>query len=89
MTMEITDALAANIGGSSWYEIMTTYYQRNADGNLTYVSNSVEFKQRVQLHATDGLTVYNETRLIQDLLGLYLCIYCMYYVRMFALAMQF
>ena len=80
MTMEITDALAANIGGSAWYEIMTAYYQRNANGSLTFMSNSVEFKQRVHLHATDGLTIYNETRLIQDLIGLYACMYVYVYI---------
>ena len=71
MTMDIVDALAANIGGSTWYEMMTTYYQKNADGNLTYASNSVAFKQRGHLHESDGLAVYNETRLIQDIIGGY------------------
>ena len=70
-TMDLVDALAANIGGSAWYEMMTTYYQRNADGNLTYASNSVAFQQRGHLHATDGLVVYNETHLIQDIIGSY------------------
>ena len=46
-TQSLVDYFSANIGCSSWFKTLTTYYQINEDGSKTYFSTSVQFKRSV------------------------------------------
>ena len=51
-TMDLMDYFAAHIGNSSWYDILSCYYQVNPSPNLrgvaarTYISGGAAFVQR-------------------------------------------
>ena len=47
----LVDFYAANMGGSSWYNIITQYYQI-IDGVKTYMSNSVALKGSISTYET-------------------------------------
>ena len=51
-TQPLVDYFSSNIGSSSWYKTLTTYYQINRDGSKTYVSASVERKRSAVYQAT-------------------------------------
>jgi hypothetical protein len=46
-TSYLVNYFSANIGSSSWYKTVTTYYQVNDDGSKTYASASVVLKKSV------------------------------------------
>ena len=70
-TVRVMDALAANIGGSSWLNMMTSYYQVNGDGSRTYMSNSATFVKSVNIHAGEQGGTMEEIQLITELIGLF------------------
>ena len=51
-TLNLVDYFSSNIGSSSWYKTLTTYYQINSDGSKTYVSASVERKRSAVYQST-------------------------------------
>ena len=51
-TQPLVDYFSSNIGSSSWYKTLTTYYQINNDGSKTYVSPSVKWKKSAVYQAT-------------------------------------
>eukprot|EP01036_Dinobryon_divergens_P036212 gene36212-47097_t len=51
-TMNLINYFSANIGNSSWYKTVTTYYQVNDDGSKTYASASVVLKKSVTVQAS-------------------------------------
>jgi len=42
-TTFLLDYLAANIGGSPWYNMITSYFQENQNGTRIYATNAAEF----------------------------------------------
>ncbi len=51
-TQPLVDYFSANLGSSSWYKTVTTYYQVNKDGSKTYASASVQLKKSVAYQPT-------------------------------------
>lgn len=70
-TMAVIDALAANIGGSSWLNMMTSYYQVNGDNSRTYMSNSATHVASINIHVGEQGTNMNEPQLITELISLF------------------
>lgn len=67
-TMELMNNAAANIGSSSWYEIVTKYYQIEEDGSRTYCTNSVSFQGSYNFNPSQTGLQYSEAQLIGDLI---------------------
>jgi hypothetical protein len=56
-TVSLVDYFAANLGGSSWNNIQTSYYQ-TVNGAKTYISNSLNFVKSINVSPNaQGLTV--------------------------------
>jgi len=70
-TMALMDALAANIGGSSWYNMMTSYYQVNGDNSRTYMSNSVVHAASVNIHVGERGTAWSESQMITEFIAMF------------------
>lgn len=48
-TRNLIDYFSYNVGNSSWYKTLSTYYQVNADGSKTYASTSVVLKRSINI----------------------------------------
>lgn len=70
-TIALMDYIAANIGGSSWNNMMTTYYQINSDGSRTYMSNAAQFIMSVNILPTAQGIAFSEIEVIMALIGLF------------------
>jgi len=69
-TMNLMDYFAAHIGGSSWYNSTTLYYQMSPNGVKTYASSSVTFVKRVNALPTSKGLYFNETKVINLIIQL-------------------
>lgn len=71
-TMFLLDYLAENIGGSTWYNMVTSYFQEYENGSRIYASNSVEFVRSVNVKYAErqvNLTDDGVSSLIVDLIN--------------------
>eukprot|EP01037_Dinobryon_pediforme_P042706 gene42706-53263_t len=59
--------MTAHVGNSSWYAMMSHYYQVNADGTRTHVTPKVNFAGSINLHAGLQRQNYSDQLLISDL----------------------
>jgi len=65
----LIDFLGSTIGGSSWYNIMTTYYQ-TVGSTRTYVSNSVVKKATVALATTQQGGSITSSQIVTEITNL-------------------
>lgn len=70
-TKYLMDYLAANIGGTDWFNIKTAYYQINSDGTQTFESNQAKFIKRVEVQKTVQNGTLSDTDVITTIISLF------------------